>query len=266
MAVDNASELKIQRQLMKYAADLSILHQKYKELEMKAEKVDLFTRSVVHDLKNLTIGAHGFTKLLNKRYRNLLDKEGKDFLDRILDSSTQTTTLVEQINAYTRAQKASLNIEAVCLEDILQTIKNEYSDKLISRQIKLSVSGRLPVIQADRLAVLRIMRNLIDNSLKYGGEALSDISIGYIDSDEHHIISVRDDGIGIEKKDANKIFEKFYRNESSGTIEGSGLGLAIVKGLVNRHKGNVWIESYAKKGVTFYVSICRNLSSASKGG
>ncbi len=265
MAGDSVNELEIQRQLMKYAEDMSILYQKLKESEKRADKIDLFTRSIVHDLKNLTIGAYGFTKLLNKRYRNLLDRKGKTFLDRILESSAQSTTLVEKINSYTHSQKAPLSIEAVHLKDILQTVKNEYSDKLTSRQIKLTEPATLSVIHADRLSILRIMRNLIDNALKYGGDALSEIAIGYVDSDEFHIISVRDDGIGIDGNEAKKIFDKFYRNESSGKIEGLGLGLAIVKGLAKRHKGKAWIEPCAEKGVTFYISIHKSLSHLSKG-
>lgn len=260
MAGENVDGLTMQRQLVRYAEDVSSLYRQLKELEKRADNIDFFTRSVVHDLKNLTIGAHGFTKLLNKRYRHLLDSKGKSFLDSILESSAQTTTLVEKINSYTRAQKAPLTIEAVDLKDVLHIIRNEYSEKLTSRQIRLSEPESLTVIHADRLAIMRIIRNLIDNSLKYGGKDLSEIAIGYTVSEEFHIISVSDDGVGIDSKDESRIFEKFYRNEASAKSEGLGLGLAIVKWLAKRHKGRVWIESGTKKGVTFNIAIHKNLS------
>lgn len=263
MAGGKVNGLTTQIQLMKYAEDISSLYRQLRESERKANKIDLFTRSVVHDLKNLTIGSHGFTKLLNKRYRHLLDSKGKTFLDSILESSAQTTTLVEKINAYTRSQKAPLTIEAVDLKDVLQIISNDYSDNLASRQIRLSGPDTQAVIHADRLAILRIIRNLIDNSLKYGGDSLSEITIGYTVTEEFHIISVRDDGVGIDSKDEGKIFEKFYRNEAPGKSEGLGLGLAIVKGLAKRHKGKAWVEPGTKKGVTFNISIYKNLSHTS---
>lgn len=259
MADKGKEILTLRKQLIKYAEDMSSLHNEMKKIKKKADRVDLFTRSVAHDLKNLTIGAHGFTNLLNKRYRNLLDKKGKTFLDRILESSAQSTALVEKINSFTRYQKAPLCIEAIHLKDILRIIRDDYSERLNSCKVKLSEPGRLPVIHADRLAVLRVMRNLIDNSFKYGGEAMTSIDIGYSESEEFHIISVKDNGAGINTKDADRLFEKFYRDKPSGKIEGLGLGLAIVKGLVKRHKGKVWIETSADRGVTFYISIYKKL-------
>ena len=136
---------------------------------------------------------------------------------------------------------------------------------LKTRQVKFIEPETVPDIKADKLALLRIMRNLLDNSLKYGGDALSEIAVEYADSEDFHVISVRDDGVGIDNKDAGKIFDKFYRNKSSQKTEGLGLGLAIVKGLAKRHKGKVWIESSAGRGATFYISIYKNLSHPTEG-
>jgi light-regulated signal transduction histidine kinase (bacteriophytochrome) len=114
-------------------------------------------------------------------------------------------------------------------------------------------------IKADRLSMLRVFRNFVDNSLKYGGDALSEIRIGYEESDEFHTFSVRDDGAGISGGDYEKIFGLFRREETSKTIEGAGLGLAIVRELAERHRGRVWAEPGRQKGTTFYMSVSKNL-------
>ena len=117
----------------------------------------------------------------------------------------------------------------------------------------------IPIIRADRVSILRVLRNLVDNALKYGGEELSRIKIGYGSTEEHHILSVSDDGVGIKGEDTEKIFGVFQRNETSKGVEGTGLGLAIVKEIAEKHKGRVWVEPGVKKGTTFYLYISRDL-------
>lgn len=111
--------------------------------------------------------------------------------------------------------------------------------------------------------MLRIFRNLVDNALKYGGEQLGEIRIGYTDSDERHLFSVSDDGVGVSLEDSEKIFGLFQRDGRTATgIEGSGLGLAIVKEIVERHRGTVWAEPGIERGTTFYFSIAKSLQYA----
>jgi signal transduction histidine kinase len=112
----------------------------------------------------------------------------------------------------------------------------------------------------DRLGIVRLLRNLVENGLKYGGDGLSEIEIGYTESDAFHIIFVRDNGAGLPEEEGDRIFEPYRRGESSATVEGTGLGLAIVKEIADQHQGAVWIEHGPGQGVTFNVSIAKNLS------
>ena len=99
-----------------------------------------------------------------------------------------------------------------------------------------------PEIQADRLSVLRLLRNLVDNALKYGGKDLSEIKIAYEESKEFHILSVQDDGAGIRGKESDKVFAPFKRKGSFEGIDGVGLGLAIVKEIAEQHMGKLWAK------------------------
>jgi signal transduction histidine kinase len=98
------------------------------------------------------------------------------------------------------------------------------------------------------LSILRVFRNFVDNALKYGGEGLSEISIGYQGNDDFHIFSVSDNGAGIRGGDYEGLFAAFRRDDTSKAVEGAGLGLAIVSEIAERHKGRVWAEYLGVKG------------------
>jgi signal transduction histidine kinase len=96
--------------------------------------------------------------------------------------------------------------------------------------------------------------------LKYGGEGLSEIRIGYEDGGDYHVISVRDDGAGLRDVDAEKIFGLFVRSKNSKGVGGTGLGLAIVKELALQHKGKVRAETAQGRGAVFSVSFPKSAS------
>jgi PAS domain S-box-containing protein len=228
-------------------------------LQKSSEKIKLFAYSVSHDLKGPSVGIYGLTKLLHKHYGDILDEKGKNYCDDILEASEEIAALVDKINVYISTKEAPPTIERVKLKDILLMVRDEFSPRLNIRQIKWLEPAYLPEIKADRLSILRVLRNLFDNALKYGGDDLSEISIGYEESDEFHILSVRDNGIGIRKKDFKKIFGAFQRTQTSRGIQGTGLGLAIVHEIAEQHSGEVWVEPGPEKGISFYLSISKDL-------
>lgn len=236
-------------------ADISDRKRAEEALRISSENIKSFAYSISHDLKSLAIGIYGLTQLLHKYSRSNLDEKANSYCDQILTASKQIAALVERINIYIATKETPLNIETVKLKGILRMIREEFSAELNIRSIKLSEPEHLPEIRADRLSILRILRNLIDNSLKYGGDGLSKIDIAYEESDDLHILSMRDNGIGMEKEDLEDVFGLFKRKETSRGIEGVGLGLSIVKEIAEQHGGRVWLEPGLEKGITFYVAI-----------
>lgn len=228
-------------------------------LEKSSEKIKRFAYSVSHDLKNPAVGIHGLTKRLQKIYRGLLDEKGKRYCDQILKASEQIAALVEKINIYISTKETPFDIETVKLKEVLLMIREEFALQLNTREISWSEPDCLPEIRMDRLSILRILRNLVDNSLKYGGNKLSEIEFGYKESGEFHVLSIKDNGAGLKEKDFNKIFGLFTREATSQEVQGTGLGLAIVKEIAEQSKGNVWAEPGPKKGMTVFVSISKHL-------
>jgi signal transduction histidine kinase len=148
------------------------------------------------------------------------------------------------------------------LKEILGAVKEEFAAQLDSRHIRWSEPDYDPEISADKLSITRMLRNLVDNALKYGGNGLSEITVGHKVSSKFHIISVTDDGAGIGNEEFEKIFDPFERNHVSKGIEGTGLGLSIVKEIANQHKGKVWSEPVGEKETTFCVTISKELGAA----
>jgi len=228
-------------------------------LRQSSEQLKFFAYSVMHDLKSPAIGIHGLTELLHKHYKDTLDERGKRYCDQILKASLHVSALIEKINVYIATKEASLKIEKINVKEILQILREEFSSRLVARQIEWLEPRAMIEIKADKLSLLRIFRNLVDNALKYGGKDLSEIRFEYRESEGFHTFSVSDNGVGIEGEDYEKIFALFQRDAKSKGVEGAGLGLAIVREITEQHGGKVWIESGKEGGTTFHVSLAKDL-------
>ncbi len=236
------------------------------ELLKSSEKIKLFAYSVAHDLKNPAIATHGLARMLNKKFGNELSDRGKRICEQIQRSSEDIASLVEKINIFISAKETPLHIEIISLKEVFLILQEEFSTQINIRSIQWVVQDKIPdVIVADRLSIVRIFRNLIENSIKYGGDELSRIEIGYRLSDDLHIFTVTDDGQGLKKEDSTNIFNWFKRKKAAADIQGTGMGLAIVKEIAALHGGEVWQEPAKPKGVTFCVSLSRCLMPIEEG-
>lgn len=235
------------------------LQQKLKEVEEKKETIKFFAYSVSHDLKSPAIGLYGLTARLYRQYGGLLDERGRLYCDQILRTAQEIASLAEQINAYIATREVPLHIKKVSIKEMLARLRQEFYGVLQERHISLLEPSFLPEIMADELHLTRAFRNLLDNALKYGGEQLSEIRIGYAEEELHHVFSVSDDGLGIRQEGFEEIFHLFHRLHTPNQTEGSGMGLAIVKEVAKKHLGKVWVESIPNRGATFSLSISRKL-------
>ncbi len=250
-------KLQVQKKIL--LAEVAARKQAEKALQENSEKIKLFAYSVAHDLKNPAIVICGLTKRLQKIHNRNPDEKNKKLCDQIVKSSEQIATLVETVNSYVATTERPLSIEYVNPAEIIRMIHEEFVAYLKKRRVSWLQPEGIPAIRADRLSLARVFRNLVDNALKYGGEKLTEIEIGYSESDDSHIFSVRDDGVGLKEKSDNDIFSHFTRRETGKNIEGSGLGLSIVKEIAELHHGSAWIEPAARKGVVFCISLSKNL-------
>gem|GEM_PF-3209460 len=226
-------------------------------LRESSEKLKLFAYSVAHDLKSPVTGIHGLTKLLQRRYSDNLDEKGKTVCEQILNASEHVVALVDKINTFAATKEAPLVLERLSIKEVLRALRDEFASRLKQQGVTWQEPDELPEVNADRLCMLRIFRNLVDNALKYGGEELSRIVIGYEERPDCHIFRVADDGVGITEEDSEWIFDLFQRRSASRSIEGTGLGLAIVKEIAAQHGGKAWFKPGPRRGATFFFSIAQ---------
>lgn len=248
------------------AADNARLHQdlaaKVRSLTEKKDMIEFFAYSVSHDLKGPAVSLYGLSKRLTEKFSHLLGEKGKEHCDHILKTAEQVLHLVEKINAYIVASEAPFTFEKISSSEIMEAVRREFAPALKRRHIRWLSPQSLPELTGDRLALIAIFRNLVDNSLKYGGDGLSEIRLEYERNGRHHFFFVSDNGVGLGEGDNQNLFELFHRNETSRGIAGSGLGLAIVKELTKRHEGDIWVKPSPGKGARFCISISSELKEA----
>jgi len=237
------------------------LQEKLREVEEKKETIKFFAYSASHDLKSPAIGLCGLMERFYKQYGDLLDDTGRLYCKTILKTATQIATLAEQINTYIATRELPLRIGRVNMEEMLTQLRQEFEGPLRERDVTLLEPSFFPEVMGDELRLTRAFRNLLDNALKYGGEVLSEIQIGYEESEYHHTFSVTDDGVGIKEEDMQRLFHFFQRLETSCQTEGSGMGLAIAKEAAKKHLGDLWVEAAPQSRTTFYLSISKSLES-----
>jgi len=252
----NKAYAEMEQKVLNRTAELAEANKKLKE---SSEKIKHFAFSVSHDLKNPAIGIYGLSKRLFNEYSEKLDDRGQKICMQILHASEQIASLVENINIYITTKEMPVRYEVLRLSEICHIIRDEFSMQIASRGIEWSEPDDNILIKADRLSILRALRNLIDNVFKYGGDSLSKIAIAYEDSRDYHIISIKDNGIGLMEENSQKIFGLFFREKDINTADGMGMGLAIVKEIAEQHKGKVWAESVHNKGVTIFMSFSKLL-------
>jgi signal transduction histidine kinase len=228
-------------------------------LRTGSEKLKFFAYSVIHDLKSPAVGIYGLTKLVYQRYREALDEDGQGICEQILKAAEHIAALVEKINVYIAAKEGHLTMEPLSPKEILQLVREEFSSRLSVRGVKWTEPATMPEIRADRLSVVRAYRNLVENALKHGGDHLSEIAMGYEESQEFYVLSVSDDGVGMKGSDLERFFSPYSRDGASHLVEGAGLGLAIVREIAERHGGSVWAEPRPVRGIMFRLSLAKSL-------
>lgn len=240
-------------------AEIRRREQVEKDLHKSNEQIKLFSYRVLHDLKSPTVSIRGLTNLLQKKYSKALHEKGTRFCEQIIKEAEDITTLVEKVNQFIATRESPLTIEEIPVKELFQTSRNEFAARLSEQGITLLEEETGAVVRGDRLALIRVLRNFVENSLKYGGDQLSNIRLGYHATDDFHVFSVSDNGLGVRSENLQRIFGLFERDQHSSAIEGTGLGLAIVKEIAEQHQGTVWLESTPLVETTFYFSVARDL-------
>ena len=225
------------------------------ELEQKNRELESFSYSVSHDLRTPLRSIEGFTQLLLKRYGDVLDGEGREFLNQVVHSGRQMAELIEDILMLSRVTLVELRRDRVDLSTLATGILRDLARDHPERQVATHVEPGL-MVQADDGLLRTAMTNLLGNAWKFtsrrdGGR----IEVGTEPHGSGRAYYVRDNGVGFDASYADKLFMPFQRLHAAAEYPGTGVGLATVHRIVRRHGGKVWAESSLDGGATFYFTL-----------
>jgi light-regulated signal transduction histidine kinase (bacteriophytochrome) len=232
-------------------------------LERSNKELDDFAYIASHDLKEPLRGIHNHSRFLLEDNTDKLDEESVGRLNRLVFLSQRMERLVNDLLYFSRLGRQELAIQAADLNIVIADIESTLEHFLGERSARIVTAEKLPVVTCDKPRVTELFRNLITNAVKYNDKAEPTVEIGYLPSKSgpdgavrKKVFFVRDNGLGIQPEFHQEIFRIFKRLQASKEPEeGTGVGLTFVKKIVERHGGEIWLESEPGKGTTFYFTL-----------
>jgi signal transduction histidine kinase len=233
-------------------------------LNSKSRELEAFAYSVAHDLKAPLRGIGGYSHLLLAEHAANLDDEGRSFLQTINGSAEEMTQLIDDLLEYSRLERREFQRGVIELGPLIRAVVEQKKRESSEPSINFVVNVNGGSVRADRNGLTQSLRNYLDNAVKFTRKVSKPrIEIGTEETAEHHLIWVRDNGVGFDMKYHDRIFNIFQRLDPGEEYPGTGIGLAIVRKAMERMGGRAWAESEAGHGATFYLEIPSSLSTDS---
>jgi len=224
------------------------------DLQRSNEDLQQFAYVASHDLQEPLRAIISFSQLLEDKYKENLDKNGKEFLYFITDGAKKMNILIKDLLAYSRITTHAKPPKWNNLKKILENALFNLSES-IKESGAIITYDELPVLKVDKTQFLQLFQNFIGNAIKFRREETPKIHIGVKKIDIGWLFSIEDNGIGIESQYFGRIYNIFYRLHTKEEYPGTGIGLPICKKIVQRYGGQIWVESEIGKGSTFYFTI-----------
>ncbi|MEJ2657543.1 MAG: ATP-binding protein, partial [Desulfobacterales bacterium] len=227
------------------------------EIEKNTE-LETFVYTVSHDLKTPIVTIEGFIGALREDFGDQIHENAEKYLNYMSDASRNMERLISDLLYLSRIGRMPERKKGFSFDDLMEKVLKTLKPYIDENGIKLTVEKGLPLVYGEMERLGQVMENLLSNAVKYIGKENPSpkIDVGATENDGQKVFFVKDNGIGIEKRYYQKIFEIFQRLPSGKKIgEGTGVGLTIVKRIIELHGGKIWLESELGKGTTFYFTL-----------
>ncbi|APW99538.1 histidine kinase [Halobiforma lacisalsi AJ5] len=219
------------------------LNETVDELEASNERLEQFAYAVSHDLEEPLRMISSYLQLVERRYGDELDADGREFIEFAVDGADRMKEMIDGLLAYSRIDTRGEPFEPVDLEAVLEDVTTDIGVLIADSDAELAVEP-LPVVEGDASQLRQLFQNLVSNAIKYSGDEPPRIDVTATRDGNRWAITVRDEGIGIEPDARDRIFRVFQRGDRGHDVEdGTGIGLAISRRIVDRHGGEISVES-----------------------
>jgi PAS domain S-box-containing protein len=222
------------------------------------QHLEAFAYTVSHDLRAPLRAIKGLTQALHEDYGHAFDESGKDFAQRIVEAAERMEHLIAALLAYSRIGKGEIPVVQIELEEYLPRLRTHWAAELEAQGGQLEIARDLPAVLANPTLLDQALTNLVLNALKFVSPGTAPrVQLSAEPYDGVVRLQVSDNGIGIEPKHCERLFQVFQRVHSAEKYPGLGLGLLIVRKAAERMGGRVGVESEPGKGSCFWIELPR---------
>ncbi|RDI72024.1 PAS domain S-box protein [Halopelagius longus] len=221
-----------------------------RKLEESNERLEQFAYVASHDLQEPLRMVTSYLKLIERRYGDRLDEDGEEFLGFAVDGAERMREMIDGLLTYSRIETQGDPFDPVDLNDVLGHVRADLQMRIAESDADVAVE-RLPTVEGDASQLRQLFQNLLGNAIQYSGDEPPQVEVTAERDGESWVVSVRDEGIGIDPDSQDRIFEVFRRLHTNDELPGTGIGLALCRRIVERHGGDIRVESEPGEGATF---------------
>ncbi|MHC3438435.1 PAS domain-containing protein [Natrialbaceae archaeon A-gly3] len=225
-----------------------------RRIEESNERLEQFAYAASHDLQEPLRMISSYLSLVERRYGDQLDENGQEFIEYAVDGADRMQEMIDGLLAYSRVDTRGDPFEPVDIEELLEDVLADLEMRIAESNAGIEVDP-LPTVYGDASQLRQVFQNLLSNAIEYSGEEPPRITVSADRSGGEWILSVEDEGIGIDPEDTDRIFEVFNRLHSIEEHPGTGIGLALCQRIIERHDGRIRVDSEPGEGSTFSFTL-----------
>ncbi|MFA9425210.1 PAS domain S-box protein [Natronorubrum sp. A-ect3] len=233
-----------------------ITHRKARERALKEsnERLEQFAHAASHDLQEPLRMVSSYLQLIEQRYADELDEDGQEFIEFAVDGAERMRKMIDGLLEFSRVETRGEPLEPVELDDVLADVRRDLAVQIEEHDAEITAES-LPCVEGDGNQLRQVFQNILSNAIEYAGDNAPRIDVSAHRAGSKWVISVSDEGIGIDPDDADRVFGLFNRLHAANEHDGSGIGLALCKRIIERHGGQIWVDSEPGDGATFSFAL-----------
>lgn len=229
------------------------------ELLRSNKDLEQFAYVASHDLKEPLRMISSFVQILERKYSAKIDDKGREYIHFTIEGVQRMSDLISSLLQYSRVGRKEAKVRDTKINNIIEGKLIDLQQLIKDKNATVNIQNIPLTLICEPVQLGLVFYNLINNGLKFNKSPNPTITINAEEEPNRVIFSVADNGIGIENKFREKVFEIFKRLHTRDKYDGTGIGLALCRKIIYRHNGDIWFDSEKDKGTTFYFSISKQL-------